>query len=253
MGAAAIDTSVAQIEVVRRAARIGAEIRNIKLSGGLPDQVIAAIHRLLLEHKVIFFRDQSHLDDAEQQRFAVRLGKLVPHPLSGATIGEFDSARGCVRADLWHADGTFLDAYFKILVLRGVAIPQFGGDTIWSNTAAAYLDLPQPCNGLRTNFGPSTATLSITKELLAHAKSIGSILTRSSPERYLRPSIPSCESIRKPASARWCSAVCCKISSIFRNMTAKSYSIYCNLISLRPKTLRGGAGRKEMLRSGTTA
>ncbi|WP_407189789.1 TauD/TfdA dioxygenase family protein [Bradyrhizobium centrosematis] len=133
--------------VVKRAARIGAEIRNIKLSGDLPDPAIAAIKSLLLEHKVIFFRNQGHLDDAEQERFAARLGKIVPHPMLGATKGmasilELDSTRGGGRADVWHADGTFADAYPKILVLRAVMVPAFGGDTIWSNTAAAYLGLP---------------------------------------------------------------------------------------------------------------
>ncbi|WP_354130946.1 hypothetical protein [Bradyrhizobium sp. RT4a] len=42
-----------------------------------------AIGRLLLEHKVIFLRDQQHLDDAEQERFSVRLGRLIP-PLKSA-------------------------------------------------------------------------------------------------------------------------------------------------------------------------
>ncbi|AMA59864.1 TauD/TfdA dioxygenase family protein [Bradyrhizobium sp. CCGE-LA001] len=139
--------------VVKRAARLGAEIRNITLSGDLPDHVIAEINRLLLEHKVIFFRDQVHLDDAEQERFAARLGELVPHPTLATTRGttsilELDSSRGGGRADVWHADGTFLDAYPKILVLRAVVIPQFGGDTIWSSTAAAYLDLPAPLQRL---------------------------------------------------------------------------------------------------------
>ncbi|MCA6108567.1 TauD/TfdA dioxygenase family protein [Bradyrhizobium cenepequi] len=142
-----IDYAIPRTDVVKRAARIGAEIRNIKLSGDLPDQAIAEINSLLLEHKVIFFRDQGHLDDAEQELFAARFGRLVPHPILGVTKGmasilELDSARGGGRADVWHADGTYADAYPKILVLRAVVMPPFGGDTIWSNTAAAYLDLP---------------------------------------------------------------------------------------------------------------
>jgi len=149
----AIDNVIPQGHIVKRAVRIGAEIRNIKLSGDLPDQVIGAINKVLLEHKVIFFRDQDHLDDAEQERFALRLGKLVPHPTIGASRGtasilELDSARGGGRADQWHTDVTFVDAYPKISILRGVVIPPFGGDTIWSNTAAAYLDLPPPLRRL---------------------------------------------------------------------------------------------------------
>lgn len=145
--------AIPRADVVKRGARIGAEIRNIKLSGDLPDQAIAAINSALLEHKVIFFGDQGHLDDAEQERFALRLGKLVPHPTIGVAKGtasmiELDSARGGSRADFWHTDVTFVDAYPKIAVLRGVVIPPFGGDTVWSNTAAAYLDLPPPLQRL---------------------------------------------------------------------------------------------------------
>lgn len=142
-----IDNFIPPATIVKRAARIGAEIKNIKLSGDLSEETIAAINNVLLEHKVIFFRNQGHLDDAEQERFAVRFGTLVPHPMVGVTKGtasilELDSARAGSRADLWHTDVTFVDAYPKIAVLRGVVIPPFGGDTIWSNTAAAYLDLP---------------------------------------------------------------------------------------------------------------
>jgi alpha-ketoglutarate-dependent sulfate ester dioxygenase len=148
-----IDNVIPRADVVKRAARLGAEIRNIKLSGDLSDQAIGAINKVLLEHKVIFFRNQGHLDDAEQERFAIRLGKLVPHPTVGAIKGtssilELDSARGGGRADQWHTDVTFVDAYPKISVLRGVVIPPFGGDTVWSNTAAAYLDLPTPLQRL---------------------------------------------------------------------------------------------------------
>lgn len=150
---ALIDNVIPPADVVKRAAGIGAEIRNIKLSRDLPDQTIAAISRLLLEHKVIFFRGQGHLDDAEQERFALRFGKLVPHPTVAVTKGtvsihELDSARGTHRADMWHADVTYVDAYPKICVLRGVVIPQFGGDTVWSNTAAAYVALPRPLQRL---------------------------------------------------------------------------------------------------------
>jgi taurine dioxygenase len=149
----AIDHAIPRGDIIRRAARIGAEIRNIRLSGDLPDEVIRAINKTLLEHKVIFFRGQDHLDDAEQERFALRFGNLVPHPTIGASKGtasvlELDSSRGGGRADQWHTDVTFVDAYPKISVLRGVVIPPFGGDTVWSNTVTSYLDLAPPLQRL---------------------------------------------------------------------------------------------------------
>ncbi|WP_027054566.1 TauD/TfdA dioxygenase family protein [Mesorhizobium erdmanii] len=142
-----IDATIPEADVAPLTARVGAEISNVRLSGDLPHSVVVAINKLLLRHKVVFFRDQGHLDDAEQERFAQRLGDLVPHPTQGSIVGttsilELDSSRGGGRADQWHTDVTFVDAYPKFSVLRGVVIPSAGGDTIWSNTAAAYESLP---------------------------------------------------------------------------------------------------------------
>jgi taurine dioxygenase len=55
--ATTIDNLIPRADIVKRAARLGAEIRNIKLSGDLSDQTIRAINKVLLEHKGIFFRD----------------------------------------------------------------------------------------------------------------------------------------------------------------------------------------------------
>lgn len=142
-----VDKVIHRTNVVQCAARIGAEVRNVTLSGDLPDETIAAIHGLLLEYKVIFFRDQDHLDDVEQERFAQRFGTLAQNPTFGANKGttsvmEIDSTRPSFRTDRWHVDWSCLDAYPKISVLRGIVIPPIGGDTVWSNTAAAYLELP---------------------------------------------------------------------------------------------------------------
>jgi alpha-ketoglutarate-dependent sulfate ester dioxygenase len=144
------------LDIEPLAGRIGAQIGNIRLSGDLPDAAVTAIEAALSKHKVIFFRGQGHLDDAEQERFAARLGDLVPHPTNpvrtgSAAILELDSTAGRGRADHWHTDVTFVDAYPKISVLRGVVIPPFGGDTVWANTAAAYEGLPAALKALVEN------------------------------------------------------------------------------------------------------
>ncbi|MHC2440232.1 TauD/TfdA dioxygenase family protein [Bradyrhizobium sp. USDA 4451] len=148
-----IDSVISPADVVKRSGRIGAEILNIKLSGDLPEQTIAAINGLLLEYKVIFFREQGHLDDVEQERFACRFGKALPPTPTVSTLKgtismiEIDTVHG-LRADCWHIDMAYMEAYPKILVLRGVVIPPTGGDTVWANTATAYLDLPPPLRRL---------------------------------------------------------------------------------------------------------
>lgn len=150
---ALVPQAISEADVTALSARIGAEISNVRLGGDLSADSVTAINQLLLRHKVIVFRGQDHLDDAEQERFAKLLGDLVPHPTQGAIQGtasilNLDSSRGGGRADQWHTDVTFVDAYPKFSILRGVEIPQAGGDTLWSNTHAAYEDLPAPLKRL---------------------------------------------------------------------------------------------------------
>jgi alpha-ketoglutarate-dependent taurine dioxygenase len=133
------------------AGRIGAEVRGLRLSGALAPDTFAALKAALLKHKVLFFRGQQHLDDAEQQAFAQLFGTLVPHPTvpsrEGTQILELDSQHGG-RANSWHTDVTFEVDYPQVSVLRGVVIPDAGGDTVWSNTAAAYEELPAALRAL---------------------------------------------------------------------------------------------------------
>jgi alpha-ketoglutarate-dependent taurine dioxygenase len=142
----AIDTSTAGLRIRRVAGNIGGEVLDFELSSRLPDATIDALQQALVRHKVLFFRDQAHLDDAEHQAFGERLGKTVAHPTvparEGTRLFELDASRGGGRADSWHTDVTFVAAFPKISILRGVTIPAFGGDTVWANTAAAYERLP---------------------------------------------------------------------------------------------------------------
>ena len=143
------DASHLPLDIRPLTVRVGAEIRCVALSGDLSETTLAAIHAALLRHKVVFFRGQGELTDAEQERFGARFGELTPHPTQKpragtAAILELDSTKGGGRADSWHTDVNFVDAYPKISILRGVVIPEVGGDTIWSNTVAAYEGLPAP-------------------------------------------------------------------------------------------------------------
>jgi taurine dioxygenase len=133
------------------AGRIGARIDGVRLSADLDADTFDAINAALLHHKVLFFRGQHHLDDAAQEAFARRFGDTVAHPtvpaVDGGSLLELDSLHGA-RANSWHTDVTFVDAYPKVSVLRAVVIPLFGGDTVWANTAAAYQHLPEPLRQL---------------------------------------------------------------------------------------------------------
>jgi len=124
---------------------IGAEIHGVRLSGDLPTETVTAIRDALLRHRVVFFRGQGHLDEAEHQAFARLLGPLVPHPTVPSLAGTeavLDINAESGRASRWHTDVTFVEAFPLFSVLRGVVIPPVGGDTVWANAVAAYETLP---------------------------------------------------------------------------------------------------------------
>ena len=132
--------------------RIGAEIEGVRLSGDLPDDVIAEIRQALLTWKVIFFRDQD-ISHADHIGFARRFGELEVHPVSVAN-GEdhpeifhlktrilepgtgYDGKR--TGADLWHSDVTWRAEPSLGSILRARVMPECGGDTMWADMVAAY-------------------------------------------------------------------------------------------------------------------
>lgn len=160
--------------------RIGAVIEGVKLSSSLDATVVQEINQALLKHKVIFFKHQSHLDDVEQEAFAARLGRPLNHPTVPVKQGsnhilELDS-RGA-RADSWHTDITFLDAYPKASILRSIVAPEVGGNTVWANTTTAYNDLPEELKTLaeslraiHSNNYDYAAKASVPAEVLAKYK-----------------------------------------------------------------------------------
>jgi alpha-ketoglutarate-dependent sulfate ester dioxygenase len=55
------------------------------------------------------------------------------------------------KANRWHTDVTFVANYPAASVLRAVTLPSYGGSTLWTNTAAAYRELPEPLKHLADN------------------------------------------------------------------------------------------------------
>lgn len=143
------------LDIVPVAGRIGAEIRGVRLGGDLDDAVVDAIQAALARHKVIFFRNQTHLDDESHEAFAARMGEPLAHPTVPVAAGskfllELDSKEG-EAANAWHTDITFLPAYPAASILRAIVIPRAGGDTLWANAAVAYESLSEPVKALVEN------------------------------------------------------------------------------------------------------
>ncbi len=144
---------VSSLRVVKLGAHIGARIDGIDVNGSLDTATVSAINDALLEHKVIFFRGQHHLDDDGQLAFARLLGTPTgAHPTvtsRGDRILPIDSRYD--KANSWHTDVTFVDRIPKASLLRAVTLPHYGGTTTWASTEAAYDQLPESLRALVEN------------------------------------------------------------------------------------------------------
>jgi taurine dioxygenase len=127
--------------------RIGAEITNIILSDRLPAEAVSGIKAALTRYKMICFRNQNHVTDDLHEAFARSLGQPMGHPTVASkqhgALFQLDSYHGG-KASSWHSDSTYVRDYPWATVLRAVALPATGGDTLWANMVSGYASLPQP-------------------------------------------------------------------------------------------------------------
>ncbi|MER5845191.1 TauD/TfdA family dioxygenase [Streptomyces prasinus] len=155
------------VEVRPVAGYIGAEITGVDLAEEPGDAVIAAVRAAVLRWKVVFFRGQ-RLDHAGHVALARRFGEPVVLPrrgkasppgfpeiettadrleLGGRFGMEHDEWLTRRRHTLlrgWHCDhGARIDPP-AATILRAETVPPHGGDTTWSNLAAAYAGLSAP-------------------------------------------------------------------------------------------------------------
>ncbi|MFD5770612.1 TauD/TfdA dioxygenase family protein [Streptomyces sp. NPDC127049] len=139
------------LTVQKLGGRLGAVISGVRLGGDLDPDTVAGVRAALLAHKVVFFRDQDHLDEEAHEAFGRLLGTPVAHPTVPSADGRYsfpiDSDYGG-RANQWHTDVTFVPAYPAFSILRAVVVPPYGGNTLWANTATAYENLPEPLRRL---------------------------------------------------------------------------------------------------------
>jgi alpha-ketoglutarate-dependent taurine dioxygenase len=146
---------MSRIEVLPVTGRMGAEIRGVNLRNPLSEEEITAIRAALLRWKVIFFRDQA-MSPEEQIVFAKQFGPLAGDQVFGHAAGPQArpadkpqevlvlgkvTERRYSSGDMWHTDlTTFINPPMGT-ILQGIEVPPYGGDTHWSNLAAAYEDL----------------------------------------------------------------------------------------------------------------
>ena len=126
------------------AGALGAEISGIDLRQEFSNSVAAEIHAAFLKHHVLFFRDQ-HLTPQQELRFARIFGEPDHYPfLQG--LPDAPEVIEILKTETdtknfggsWHSDTTYMEKPALGSVLSAVEVPDFGGDTLFANTALAY-------------------------------------------------------------------------------------------------------------------
>ncbi|MDQ0143233.1 TauD/TfdA dioxygenase family protein [Cupriavidus necator] len=138
------------MQVQQTTCALGAELRGVDLADAIRDDgLFTEIRALLLEHRVLFLRNQQ-FSRAEHVAFARRFGELEDHPVAGSDPEHPGLVRIYKTPDqpndryenAWHSDATWREAPQFGAVLRCVECPPVGGDTMWANMALAYQRLP---------------------------------------------------------------------------------------------------------------
>lgn len=138
------------MRIKKAAGAIGAYIDELNLADtqGL-DDVFPELFGALFEHGVIFLREQNISPEAFQA-LARRFGQVEGHPAypvvpTASDVQILESTpEAPSKIEVWHTDMTFREQPPAITLLHGQIIPEYGGDTLWSSTSAAFADLSTP-------------------------------------------------------------------------------------------------------------
>ena len=123
---------------------IGAVVEGVDLAT-VSEEDLVGLQWALLEHHVLFFRDQA-LTTESHIAFTSRWGEVLGHPVAEA-LGSTDTL-GRVYNDAdhppnegdsnFHTDYTFHSAIPDLAILRALIVPDVGGDTAWASAGAGY-------------------------------------------------------------------------------------------------------------------
>ncbi len=122
---------------------LGAEVQGVNLNDS-SNKNFDIINKLLLEHKVIFFRDQN-ISTEEQISLAKCFGPLEKH----IYVKGREKYPEIVRiikgpnekhqwGETWHTDVSYNVKPTKVIILRSIKVPPVGGDTMFSNMEIAW-------------------------------------------------------------------------------------------------------------------
>jgi taurine dioxygenase len=156
------------------AGALGALVRGVRLHDALEPAVIEALQAALVEHQVLFFRDQT-LDPGALVRLGRRFGALsahpaYPHPAHPEVAVLEHTAQRPSKIELWHTDMTFLAQPPLGSILCADVVPAAGGDTWFASSWAAFDALSEPMRQMLDGLTAEHSFAHGFKESLAEAE-----------------------------------------------------------------------------------
>ena len=122
---------------------LGAEISGISLNN-INQEMFNTVNELLLEHKVIFFRNQN-ITPEEHIELAKLFGPVEEHAYVKGLEGYPQITRLIKDAEEknqwgegWHSDVSYNVTPTKAVILKSIKIPPVGGDTVFANMELAW-------------------------------------------------------------------------------------------------------------------
>lgn len=162
------------IEIRPIAGALGAEILGIDLARSLNAGTVAVLHQALLDHLVVFFRDQD-ITPAQQIELARWFGTPVEYPFVHG-LPDYPIITPILKqahervnfGGVWHADTTYQERPPIGTILVARELPPFGGDTLFANQYQALETLSpalqRMLEGLRSISSSNRADVSRTRE-----------------------------------------------------------------------------------------
>jgi len=133
-----------RVEVRRLSGALGAEIDGVDLAAPLDEATVAALRTALLEHIVIFFRNQT-LSPHHLLALARRFGEVVEYPFVRG-LPECPLVLPVIKeaheranfGGVWHSDTAYLGHPAMATMLYALETPPVGGDTMFADMTMAY-------------------------------------------------------------------------------------------------------------------
>jgi taurine dioxygenase len=136
------------VTLTRLAGALGADVHGLDLSRPLDPDGVRLVREALLDHQVLFFREQPFLTPDQHRALCRHFGELEVNPFQpdGAdpTLLVLDQLEGRNSEGAnFHADSTFRPHPPMGAILQAHVLPENGGDTCFSSMTAAYDALSQ--------------------------------------------------------------------------------------------------------------